>query len=502
MTKRKRVPEYFRSKKSVYVPGKKQQSSDVFARTGAVAGFVASSSGASSIVAGATSMWNSIPPAYIAAAEALAGDVILEDVLVAAALSGPVVAGAVAAAAGVGYLAGMAIDSMFSQTNTPIGTIFNMSGYSGKFALSAKKSSQLLRDKFQKRGAVTIEENYGTVADPEILYIGQSTYNIDSIVNAISICILRKLFRVGIQCDVKTPYEELPLVAALPPDSGPSGYRIVYITQDSDGTEAVHNHNIPNDISLSQMATLNFGSTFILNDSIRESIASESPKSLQKVYLYQVDLRELTAPGYKLVCQMDMAREKLEIVMSSHMVIQNRTRSAAGSVETTVIDAQPLKGPVYEFSTGVPKLRGEGPFAIQNTRPQGIILVRGAELGGSNVIAYNEPPVRNVFQSVVKSGYVRLGPGAMKSMNCSASCQGFFNTVLFKLRYTNENGVVSRAYGKSQMLCIEEELNSGSANNITLSYECQHICGAQLTTTSNPNMQPLFKQSNINNIPG
>lgn len=504
MTKRKRVPDHFRSKKAVYVPGKKpvKKSSDMFARGGAVAGAVASSSGAARVVSGATSMWNTIPAAYVSAVEDSVAVAILEDMLTAAGMGGAVVAGGVAAAAGLGYLAGMAIDSVFTQTNTPVQNLLVMSGgYAGKFAMSAQKSSKGLRDKFQKYGAVAIEENYGSVADPDILYLGQSTYNIDVIVNVIAVALLRKLFRVGCKVDVKTFYEELPLIG-VNPDSGPYGFKILYRTRDSDGTYFDYLHNIPNDSSLNTLATRTENG-FRLIDSLRQAMVEENPKVLVKVLLFLTDEPAGTqSASNKLVYQMDLNTEVLEITMSSHMVIQNRTRSAsAGSNEITVVDAQPLKGPVYEFSTGVPKIKGEGPYLLGVCRPQGLILVRGAELGGTDIVSYREPPVKNTFQNVVKSGYVRLGPGAMKSMVCASTCKGFFGNVLYKLRYNNDSGVVSRSYGKSQMVCLEEELNSGSANNMTISYECQHISGAQLTTTLSPNMQPGFASSEQSNLP-
>jgi hypothetical protein len=506
MTKRKRIPEYLRSSKSVYVPGKK--SNDVFARTGAAVsagrvlpGAVDIFSTVAELAPNVEAMFGFATEAEGLAAAVTAGAGLGLGGVVAAAAGAGYLAGAITDAAAAAILAGMDVDSVFSQTNTPIYNI--MSAYGGKFAMSARKSSKGLRDKFQKKGAVSIVENFGSVADPDICYIGQSTYNIDAIISSIGLALLRKLFRSGVKCDVHTPYEELPLIAALPPDSGPTGYRIIYITRDGNGTELQYIHDIPNDMSLNTLFT-RIENTFRLQDNIRDSMAQENPKNLVRVLLYSVDVTgPLSANAYRLVHKMDLGQEVLEVVMSTHMVIQNRTKSASGgSSEITVVDAQPVKGPVYEFSIGVPKMKGEGPVALQIIGPPGVMLVRGAELPGTDVIAYKEPPVKNTFQNVVKSGYVRLGPGAMKSMQCVSTCKGFFGNVLFKLRYTNEAGAANRAYGKSQLLCLEEELNSGSANNITIYYECQHIAGAQLTTTLSPNMQPGYGSEQISNLPG
>lgn len=498
MTKRKfDIPYYYRSQKRK--TSGKSYAPNVFAAGSAAA----ASSGAARVAVGATNMWNSIPPAVVAAVEDATAVGILEDMLVAAAMGGPVLAGGVAAAAGLGYLAGMAIDSVFTQTNPTIENIFIMSGgYSGKFAMSASRSSKGLRDKFQKRGAVAIEETYGSVSDPDIVYIGQSSYNIGVITSSIAFSILRKLFRVGCKIDVKTPYEELPLIDQTP-NSGPHGYKIVYTTRDSNGSDLTFLHDIPNDMSLSTLATRSEAG-FVLIDIIRESIVVENPRTLTKISLYMTDspAASNSSPN-KLVYMMDMGTEILEIVMASHMVVQNRTRSASGggSAEIAVVDSQPLKGPVYQFSNGAPKIKGDGPYLLGVNRPEGTILIRGGEMPGTDIISYREPPVKNVFQNVEKSGYVRLAPGSMKSMQVSASCKGFFGNVLFKLRYNNEGGVTSRCYGKSQLVSLEEELNSGSSNNITLFYECQHIAGAHLITSKSPNMQPGYTSSLQTNNP-
>lgn len=198
--------------------------------------------------------------------------------------------------------------------------------------------------------------------------------------------------------------------------------------------------------------------------------------------------------------QMDLAKEILSVAMSSHMVIQNRTKSSSGANNTTEVDAQPLKGPVFEFSLGVPKLKAASPDSLNEMRPQGIILVRANQLAGSDPTAYREVPVKGAFQGVVKSGYTRLNPGALKSMTIGSDCSGYFGNVLFKLR-VNIQGQIKRAYGKSQMVVLEEELNSGSTNWITIGYECQHIAGADFTTTSSPNLQPGYDYSQINNAP-
>ena len=393
--------------------------------------------------------------------------------------------GAVLAAAGAGYLIGSAINSMFTQTEIENIQSLMPGTYQGKFQLSAKNAFKGLRDKYQKNGGVYIVENYGAVADPDLVYVGHSTWNDECVLKAIGAAILRKLFKVGSRIDPQTTYEVLSLSGI--DASGASTHRIILEYRSANGSAGNTVTPIPANSSIDTLYTL------ILNGFLTSQLKDNNPNVIVKIYLYHGDL---------LLHQMDLEKEVLHLAMSSHMVIQNRTKSAStGSTSTDLIDTQPLKGPVYEFSIGVPKMKADTPIALNQMENQGVILVRTAQFGGTDVTAFKEPPVKKLFQNVIKSGYVRLNPGALKSMTIGSDIKGYLNNVIFKLRFNTQDTQTKQCYGKSQMACFEEELNSGSENNITVNYECQHIAGASLITTRNSNMQPGYAASVINNLP-
>jgi len=151
--------------------------------------------------------------------------------------------GAVAAAAGLGYLVGNMMDVDVAQNKL----LSLMPGtYQGKFALSKNASTKGLRDKYQKTGGVYIVENYGTLVDPDLCFIGQSTYNTECIRRAVGYAMLRKLFRKGCGIDITSPYEELP-IKDLVPSSGPNAYKISYTTRSSNGVISNFTHDIAND---------------------------------------------------------------------------------------------------------------------------------------------------------------------------------------------------------------------------------------------------------------
>ncbi len=468
---------------------------DLFARGGAVTGSGSAIAGGVAVARNVASTLQSASWLLPVAREVLAPVLVEEGAAILAGLGGAVTGG-VAIAGAAGYLAGQAIGSLFSQTNqNQIVEALMPGSYQGKIGLTARAAFKGLRDKYQKYGAVSIVEKFGAVADPDLVYIGHSTFNLGAISTTIATAILRKLFRIGVKFDGETQLEEVPLLNTGP-DSGPDAYVIVYETRDSDGTRFTYEHVIANDKSIHDMVFFNQNS-FQLNVNIESGMTDQNPQVLQKVYLYQVN-----NPNKRLMCQMDMQKEVLSIAMSSHMALQNRTKAAAdGSSSTTQIDVQPLKGPVFQFATGVPHVRGTSPIQLTSMDDDGVILVRVGQFGGTDTAAWREPPVKKAFQKVVKSGYARLNPGAIKSMNIGADCYGFYHNVLNKLRYTSDGSTIGKCFGKSQLAVFEEELNSGSANNITVQYECQHCIGADFKTVKSPNQQPLYDAQAKSNLP-
>lgn len=414
---------------------------------------------------------------------------------VAMAGAGTLTSGAIPLVAGAGVLAGQAIGSLFTQNTESLAASIMPGTYQGKFAMSAQKQFKGLRDKYQKKGGVYIIENFGTVSDPDLVYIGHSTFNRGCVAYSICYALLRKLFRVGLNLDVASPYEELPLINTTP-DSGPNGFEIIYRTRDSDGNVLDYVYTIANDQSLHTLSITASGG-FSLFDNITDSMTLSNPRCIEKVFLYEKGGAEL-----RLVYQMDMAKEVVSLAMSSHMVIQNRTKSGQdGSPSTTNVDVQPLKGPVFEFSVGVPKIKADTPLPLNQIGDSGCILVRAGQFGGTDTTAYREPPTKKLFQNVVKSGYTRLNPGALKSMTIGCDMRGYFTNLFQRLSFNYENTQLKRAFGKSQLVAFEEEMNSGSAYLITVSYECQHIAGCEFTTTYSPNLQPGYDAGQINNNP-
>lgn len=399
-----------------------------------------------------------------------------------AATGGALIAGAVAGAAL--YEAGNALVNMFYQQNSTLSVMPLAGTFGGKLSTLRRKSNKGVRDKYEKKGAVYISETYGQVADPDQVMIGHSSFQINAVSYAVSMAMLRKLLRLG-GFDAATPNAELQLEDLT--NSG-GGYVIRYSTMDGDGSVVPNAYTIPDN---STLETLALNTVFNL---VYSAMTSQNPAVLQRIVFYKGDV---------LLSSLDMKREVLEVTCHSHTIVQNRTKTAegTGSNSTTQVDAQPLKGPVFEFD-GIPKTKAPYQNAVSSLDISGVFIQRAGNLVASDQIPWREPPTKKTFNNATKSGYTRVAPGQLKDMTISDHYRGYYgNLTSGRFRVITENNVVTHAPGRCQVAFLEEELNSGSNNNISIQYENQHTIGAHFITTKAPVMQPYYTSAIKNLVP-
>jgi len=374
-----------------------------------------------------------------------------------------------------------------NNTNPHLPLITKMSTYSGKLTKSHGKGTIEVRNKYQKNGAVAICETFGSVQDPDMLAVGHVTFQLEAVIRAISYALLRKLLRKS-GVIVEDTSSELNIINFV--DSG--DFRLIWVTMDSDGSIAQTEYGINNDATMDSVVV---GSG--LMTAVENMIKSQNPAKIQKIGL----LETVGITGTRLVSVLYMKQEKIDITVNAHTVIQNRTLSASASESSLAVSAQPLKGPIFEFS-GIPKTKHTGLLVLNSFQTAaGVMLFRRGQLTGGDLNAWAEPPVRKAFNNVTKSSYVRLAPGELRDMEASKEWSGYFENILCgRFRYAAENAFVSMTPGISQVVFLEEELNSGSDNKINIAYETQHTCGVLLTTSNAANLQPYYQANAYNNF--
>jgi len=371
-------------------------------------------------------------------------------------------------------------NSLFDKEKTTVVPIMSVS-YSGKMRPSKGKSTNKLRAIYQANGAVAINESYGNVVDPDVVGVGHITWNQECVQRTIVYAILRKVFlQSGIIC--QTPYEIIRMINTV--DSG--GFRLEWNLQDADGTITTGLYNIPVGTASLEFLYINSGLAAVISN----MIFATNPAILERVMLMY--------DSNRVAGQLIMRQQRIDITVNAHTVIQNRTKSAAGSTDIDQIDTQPLKGPVFEFN-GLPKTKEITPLALNISYGTGSILFRKGQLPGSDIQSWSEPPVRASFYNVKKGSYVRLAPGVLKDMESAKTWKGPFQSVLRRWRVLAEGTTITSCPGNATVAYLEEEMNSGSANNITVHYETQHTVGCKLTTVKAPNLQPFYAALPFNN---
>jgi len=359
--------------------------------------------------------------------------------------------------------------------------------YAGKLTAQRGRGTISVRNQYQKNGAIAIMETFGLVTDPDMVAVGHITFQLEVVVRAIVYCTLRKLFRKA-GLIIENTSQEINIVNFT--DSGT--LTMEWTVMDTDGSITTGTYGIGNDVTL-DILYANSGFKTVIEDMIKDA----NPKKLQKI--------GLSAPAgltsANLISVLYMKQEKLEVTVNAHTVIQNRTLGAAASDSSLAVNAQPLKGPIFEFS-GIPKTKQVNAVVLNATQTSaGVILFRRNQLGSGDLNAWAEPPVKKAFNNCTKAGYVRLAPGELRDMEASKTWTGYFENILCgRFRYAAENAFVSHAPGMSQVVYLEEELNSGSANKISVAYETQHTCGVSLITSNAANMQPYYAATEYNNF--
>jgi len=370
---------------------------------------------------------------------------------------------------------------LFDKENINIAPLMSVS-YGGKMRKSIGKSTNSIRQKYQGNGAVVIQETYGQVADADVVGVGHITWNVDCVSRVLIYALLRKMFRAA-GIIVQTPYEIIRMISLT--QSG--GFKLEWVLVDADGTTTVGGYNIPPNSTMETIFALSD-----LNNLFQRMIKDPNPVIIERIMLLIDENRVMS--------QVIPRQLRVDLTINAHTVVQNRTKSTQGSSSTDSVDAQPLKGPIFQFN-GVPKTKEISPTALNIVPSSGVILFRKSQLAGSDPPAWSEPPVKNSFYNATKMSYVRLAPGVLKDMEISKTWNGPLQTVINRFRMTFESNVVSACPGISQLCFLEEELNSGSTNLINVAYETQHTFGALFTTVKAPNMQPFYFQEIFNNLP-
>lgn len=343
---------------------------------------------------------------------------------------------------------------------------------------SKRRKTDEKKEKYMKHGYVRVAERHGIVADVDCVYVGQSTYVLDEFPYIIMVAMLRHLFQIG-GIDIDKTGRILPITQNLLVPSG-LGLRIVLygINQTGGNEEVVRQIDSVAGSTLDTLVRQDEGANTALYQTLRDCLVGSGTTPAQN--WSRLSVFYLTAGlEMRIMASMNLADYSMNLWSKGHLKIQNRTKGAvSGDVEADAVDNQPLYGYVYQFNTGnVSTVEIGGMWNTNAVRTDGLIIRKGALLGQP----FKEPQPPKVFRSCVKSAKCGLQPGDIKSSTIESVFKGNFKDTIRRLRGNlntgiNDNGVL-RAPGKVQLWALEEIINSGTDQNITVQYEKESIIG-------------------------
>lgn len=370
----------------------------------------------------------------------------------------------------------------------------------GKFATPGK-IPKTFENTSLKLGYHLTRETIGSVTDGDCVYVYHSNYNPFQAARVLTGALLRTLFRkAGIE--INNQEQEIPLLNAL----SSAGFRIVYTYRNPvDGVITSDNLDIVDNTALwllidNFMAVGKMGNLFYqyMLDNANEW---KEPYTLG---LYSQDLFQPGSPQYRLHSLITLQDEFVVYEAMSSIMVQNRTQGSSATAtdySADRIDNQPLKGYLYQFKNGDPRLKGSMAsntginwnfdFLYNTGDADGVRTFGGSVLPtiGSKLMA--EPPVPSIWRNLDASAKVHLEPGDIKKGVIVTTYKHRFPELLKKLRIdvsgvaagTNPGTNYSKLPGhKSQILSLEEVLRTPSTNLVTCIYENEHKVGAYTYT--------------------
>ena len=357
--------------------------------------------------------------------------------------------------------------------------------YKGRFP-KTKKIKRTVEQMCLSRGYHKTIEQFGTVSDPDSLYITQSTTSPEETASVIAAALMRTVMsKAGFKITNQFNYVE----ASDPtPGSGAAGFgsfqesqglRFEFVVKNAlVSTFTTYLYDTTSNQNFLSMVGAFTDLPYKLIDYFR-NVSAEEP---YKLAVFKKDTNGGFADHWRLGAEMYLEDAHLEIFYHSNLCLQNRTKAAeAGGADYNVdrIDNQPLKGWIYDFKHADPRVRHTGTVIgltdnniIFNRIPSdGLQLIRGAMYDGAR-----EPFVPKYFSNVKKAVPILLQPGDMKKTGFTYKFSGTFTNVVRKIRavrwfafggLNHYSGVI----GKSQMIALEEVMRTPSSNKITIAFE-------------------------------
>lgn len=364
--------------------------------------------------------------------------------------------------------------------------------YTGRFG-KTKRNVQSIEARCLSQGYHKTIEQFGGISDPDCVHIAHSTANVLETSYTMASALIRKVMtKAGFKitnAHVNVAVSD-PVSGTVAIDDS-TGLKFVYTGKESasGAFETIVYETLVNASfgGILDAFGVSLGNKFI--DYIRDSITYEP----YRLAVYKKDESVLT--HWRLGAELFLEDMHMDVYFQSSLVIQNRTKAANNADGTSAdqlsldrVDIQPLKGYIYDFKHGDPRVKHQGagfvsayPFSNQvfNMIPEpGLNLVRGVQFQPAQ-----EPLQPKFWSNCNKSTQVMVQPGEMKKLSFSHVLKGKVTTLIKNMKACNWLTITTSTYytgiiGHCQMISLEELMRTPSTNLVTLAYERELKIGA------------------------
>lgn len=380
--------------------------------------------------------------------------------------------------------------------------------YKGNFK-KTKRIKRTIEQTCLSKGSHRTLEQYGTFSDPDTVYLHHSISHVDEIARTMNAGLIRKILnKAGFQ--ITNLYNEIAVsnpVAGLDQPENSSGLKFVLCCRDPlTGHCTNYTYDTVNNQSFKSIVETWTDMHYRIIDYIR----GDNKDELYKLAVYKLDAAAVVETvNWRLGAEMYIEDMSMQLFFQSSLMIQNRTKGATitsdGGNQTDRVDSQPLKGWIYDFKNADMRVRHSGGVTgvqsniiFNSANDNGLKIVRGAEYVGSE-----EPFDPKYFANSSKAVRISIQPGEIKRLGFSYKFSGKFVNVIKKLRVSRWDSVLhnlSGMTGKSQMICLEEQLRTPTDNKITIAYERELKIGSIFKENKRPaHIETFTASTEINN---
>lgn len=405
-----------------------------------------------------------------------------------------------------------------SRARRPSRTSISAGHYSGKLHNLRKASKP---GKYDMYGFKQEFERYGTQSLNEVCYLGATSYAKQDLTTTIGIAFYRKIMKKHYGFEYSHPDQKIVPELFTRDAAGPHQIRFLRRVVDSTGSaadliEVAHTYTIMplNVIGISQTLR-QAGADFSLNICSLPGFGGGGGGTWQdaatmSLYAYQLVDSDYTVnavdPGGGQLLRYSplhfLDNQYFKCYSSVKMAIQNVTPADDGSLVTTKVDANPIKGKLVKFKDLLPKVRtptvlgaayssaATDDFQMLQCDPNGDGIIKPlTSIGG----AWQQIPPSTMFTNATKECSLSLAPGAIKDYSLIFKYSGtllkFIQGSQQLISGANMAPVSGfKTFGTSFLFMLEKRMPTGAAP-VSLNFHYESQVGAIFGRKSNTVMQ-------------